>query len=180
MGKKNKTPADWNRLAACGERALAILDLDPNEAEADCIEQAISDLVDLLTGLECFMERFLMATGIDPEDYPNTETRLKVAKDRLAGNHPVDLPEVADNGASPILATLPSLAEQVGGNHYKDCKIQPLEYILANELTFPEGNVVKLVTRHRTKGGAQDLRKAIHYLEVLLDDTYGPSWREVD
>ena len=47
---------------------------------------------------------------------------------------------------------------QVGGTHYKECKIQPVEYIHANGLGFLEGNIVKYITRHRTKGeGALDI-----------------------
>ena len=47
-------------------------------------------------------------------------------------------------------------------------QIQPVEYITQNRLGFLEGTVVKYVSRHRAKGGAQDLRKAIHALELLL------------
>ena len=54
-----------------------------------------------------------------------------------------------------------SLEKQVGGNHYKDCAIQPIEYIEKNNLTFCEGNIVKYVTRHRTKGeGKKRYRKS--------------------
>jgi len=64
--------------------------------------------------------------------------------------------------------------KQVGGNHYKDCKIQPIEYIVGNDLTFCEGNAVKYITRHRRKGeGAKDIQKAIHYLEMILETEYG-------
>lgn len=62
---------------------------------------------------------------------------------------------------------------QIGGDHYKKMAIQPTEYIIANGLSFIEGNVVKYVTRHKTKGGEDDIRKAIHYLELLLKHTYG-------
>src|SRR5687767_10719834 len=48
---------------------------------------------------------------------------------------------------------------QIGGNHYKELKLQPTEYVLANGLGFIEGNVVKYVTRHASKGGADDIRK---------------------
>jgi Protein of unknwon function (DUF3310) len=65
------------------------------------------------------------------------------------------------------------LIRQVGGTHYKECVIQPVEYILANKLDFCAGNVVKLVTRHRKKGGRQDLEKAIHYLELMIKHEYG-------
>ena len=63
--------------------------------------------------------------------------------------------------------------KQVGGNHYKDCKIQPIEYIVGNDLTFCEGNAIKYITRHRRKGeGRRDIEKAIHYLEMILETEY--------
>lgn len=69
---------------------------------------------------------------------------------------------------------LPSAFDrQEGGSHYADFEIQPSEFILANGLGFVEGNVIKYVCRHRNKGGAQDLRKAIHYIEMLLETEYG-------
>ena len=62
--------------------------------------------------------------------------------------------------------------KQVSGNHYKDKGIQPIVYIHANNLGFCEGNVIKYVTRHKEKNGAADIRKAIHYLELLLELEY--------
>lgn len=62
---------------------------------------------------------------------------------------------------------------QVGGGHYKDLAIQPVEYNHANGLGYLEGNVIKYVTRHKAKNGAQDIRKAIHYLELILQLEYG-------
>ena len=58
---------------------------------------------------------------------------------------------------------------QVGGSHYKDMLIQPLEYIIANKLSFCEGNVVKYVSRWKNKNGIEDLRKARHYLDMLIE-----------
>lgn len=66
-----------------------------------------------------------------------------------------------------------ALEVQEGGNHYKDLKIQPVEYIQANDLDFFQGNVVKYVTRHKAKNGEQDIRKAIHYLNLILELQYG-------
>lgn len=66
-----------------------------------------------------------------------------------------------------------ALDVQVGGSHYKDCAIQPIEYIHANKLGFAEGNVVKYITRHRQKHGADDVRKVIHYCQLLLELEYG-------
>ena len=63
---------------------------------------------------------------------------------------------------------------QVGGDHYKKLKIQPVDYIYANELDFLEGNVVKYITRHRIKGeGARDIQKVIHYAQMILELRYG-------
>ena len=58
---------------------------------------------------------------------------------------------------------------QVGGSHYTDRKIQAIEYILTNNLDFCEGNVIKYLARWKNKGGVEDLRKAIHYIEMLID-----------
>jgi hypothetical protein len=58
---------------------------------------------------------------------------------------------------------------QISGGHYKDKPIQPWDYIAANGLGYFEGNVVKYVTRHRDKDGVEDLRKARHYLDKLIE-----------
>jgi hypothetical protein len=71
--------------------------------------------------------------------------------------------------------TTSALDKQESGNHYKDKGIQPIVYIHANNLGFCEGNVVKYVTRWRDKGGEADLRKAIHYLELLIELETGQS-----
>lgn len=61
---------------------------------------------------------------------------------------------------------------QVGGNHYKDCAIQPVDYILENGLGYLEGNVIKYVTRHDKKNGLQDLEKARHYIDLIIEKKY--------
>lgn len=61
------------------------------------------------------------------------------------------------------------LDRQPGGDHYKSRGAQPIEYILANELGFCEGNVIKYVTRYKDKNGLEDLEKAKHYIEFLID-----------
>jgi len=66
-----------------------------------------------------------------------------------------------------------ALDKQIGGDHYRDCKIQPVEYIYSNGLDFLEGNIVKYVTRHRTKGeGKKDIQKVIHYAQLILQLVY--------
>ena len=61
---------------------------------------------------------------------------------------------------------------QVGGGHYQKLAIQPSEYIHRNQLGWCEGNAVKYITRHRDKAGRQDIEKAIHYLQLLLEWEY--------
>lgn len=65
-----------------------------------------------------------------------------------------------------------ALGVQQGGTHYKDLKIQPIEYIHANSLGYIEGNIVKYITRHKSKNGAEDIKKIIHYCELLLELEY--------
>lgn len=59
---------------------------------------------------------------------------------------------------------------QVGGSHYKDMKIQPGEFIRANNIGWYEGNCIKYVCRWKQKGGTNDIKKAIHYLELILEE----------
>ncbi|MDE1906538.1 MAG: DUF3310 domain-containing protein [Rhodospirillales bacterium] len=66
-----------------------------------------------------------------------------------------------------------NLKVQVGGDHYKGMPIQPVEFIVANNLGFLEGNVIKYVCRYKAKGGMQDLEKARHYLDMLIDQSRG-------
>lgn len=68
--------------------------------------------------------------------------------------------------------------EQVGGSHYRDLEIQPSEYVHRNRLGWCEGNVIKYVSRHRAKHGREDLLKAKHYLELLLEWEYPQKEKE--
>lgn len=65
------------------------------------------------------------------------------------------------------------LETQVGGNHYKDLKIQPIEFIHANNIPFCEANAIKYLCRWRSKNGKQDLEKAKHYIDLLIKLEYG-------
>lgn len=66
-----------------------------------------------------------------------------------------------------------ALDKQEGGHHYKDMPIQPVEFIYANNIPFLEGNVIKYICRHANKNGAQDIKKVIHYCELILELRYG-------
>ena len=71
------------------------------------------------------------------------------------------IPESSNDKLNP-------LRTQVSGDHYRYHKIQPIEYIHANNIPFAEGNIIKYVTRWRDKGGIKDLEKARHYIELLI------------
>jgi len=60
---------------------------------------------------------------------------------------------------------------QEGGSHYKSMAIQPGEFIRKNGLGWYEGNAIKYICRYKQKGGIQDIKKAIHYLELILEET---------
>ena len=63
--------------------------------------------------------------------------------------------------------------KQIGGTHYKKMKIQPSKFVIENKLLFPEGNVIKYICRHQYKGGKQDLEKAMHFIEMIIERDYG-------
>jgi hypothetical protein len=65
-----------------------------------------------------------------------------------------------------------AFTKQVAGDHYKTLAIQPAEYNQKNHLGYCESCVVKYVTRHKAKGGREDIEKAIHFLELLLELEY--------
>lgn len=58
---------------------------------------------------------------------------------------------------------------QVGGSHYQ-LPIQPIDYIVKNGISYREGNAIKYITRHKDKNGAEDIKKAIHYLQMILEE----------
>ena len=62
--------------------------------------------------------------------------------------------------------------KQIGGSHYSKFKIQPSKFINDNKLLFAEGNAIKYICRHTYKGGKEDLKKAIHYIEMIIERDY--------
>ena len=67
----------------------------------------------------------------------------------------------------------PIIKHQVGGIHYSEMPIQPIQFITRNRIGFSEGNIIKYACRHRDKGGAEDIRKIIHYCQLILELEYG-------
>ena len=65
-----------------------------------------------------------------------------------------------------------ALEKQEGGSHYKVMQIQPIEFIAKNNIPFMEGNCIKYLCRHRSKNGKEDIKKVIHYCELMLEFYY--------
>lgn len=86
-------------------------------------------------------------------EYPNWEPR----------------PLPASDGCTTPVPQKGALDVQVGGGHYKDMAIQPVEYIHKNKIGFIEGAVIKYVSRWRSKNGIQDLEKARHFIDLLIE-----------
>jgi len=63
--------------------------------------------------------------------------------------------------------------KQIGGSHYKDMAMQPSEFINKNKLQFAEGNAIKYICRHAHKGEVEDLEKAKHYIDMIIERDYG-------
>ena len=62
--------------------------------------------------------------------------------------------------------------KQVGGKHYLKYKIQPSRFVVENKLLYPEGCVIKYILRHQDKGGKQDLLKAKHFIDMIIERDY--------
>lgn len=94
---------------------------------------------------------------------PQTRARLVSQAERDALKRKYDQPE---NG---IPMHVPTTGQQCGGTHYLEMPIQPWEVIDRNKMGFHEGNALKYLMRWRAKGGVEDLRKAIHYIEHQIE-----------
>ena len=64
--------------------------------------------------------------------------------------------------------------KQIGGKHYQNFSIQPSKFVIENKLLFPEGCAIKYICRHQNKGGKEDLLKAIHFIEMIIERDYPP------
>ena len=70
--------------------------------------------------------------------------------------------------------------KQIGGKHYIKYKIQPSQFVVENNLLYPEGCVIKYVVRHQDKGGKQDLEKAKHMIDMIIERDYGEEKEKIE
>ena len=61
------------------------------------------------------------------------------------------------------------MREQIGGTHYSNLAIEPIDFITANNLGFCEGNVIKYISHWKAKNGIEDLKKARWYIDFLIE-----------
>lgn len=76
--------------------------------------------------------------------------------------------DVPDGPDSPLAND-----KQVAGRHYRGQKVQTWDFVSQNEIPYLDGNAIKYIARHREKGGKEDLEKAIHYIEKMIEFYYG-------
>jgi len=101
------------------------------------------------------------------EDRNKTSKAKYVEKMR---RHKKCQPSLAPETATP-------LSSQIGGSHYKQFAIQPIEFIIRNNIPGAEALALRYICRHRLKNGREDLEKAIHILQILLEVEYdGKKW----
>lgn len=135
----------------------------------------LPDFTHMYAGVECSREEFdkLDARFKDkPVTKAGIESIIKVMRG-TKGSPEILEPAVANSVEETIAQR--ALDNQEGGSHYKDMAIQPVEYITANAIPYMEGNVIKYVSRHMNKNGAQDIKKAIHFLNLILELRYPES-----
>jgi hypothetical protein len=101
------------------------------------------------------------------------EERDAVIRKSFYGEQILNSPSLKAGVYAQMDARDNALKKQIGGSHYADMAIQPVKFITANDIGFLEGNIIKYVCRHHAKNGAQDIKKAIHYCELLLQTKYG-------
>ena len=65
-----------------------------------------------------------------------------------------------------------SYDKQIGGKHYKKYVRQPSKFVIENKLLYPEGCAIKYIIRHQDKNGKEDLLKAIHFIEMIIERDY--------
>lgn len=110
-----------------------------------------------------------MCLNDGPDDHQLTKQERHDIDVHLNEEHKQLFTPVDEEPRTPSSA----LDVQVGGDHYKKWKIQPIEFAHANNMPFLDANAFKYICRHADKNGVQDLRKAKHYLELIAEMVYG-------
>lgn len=164
-------PVEGRRLAPCGAGKVSVHGLPYAQAMnqgADIPPRAAATMT--LGDPQAALDQFMSAVALEGAKLsqpimqgvvPPYQSEAAGWKHTSAAGHTLEI----RSGTAPATP----LATQVGGAHYKDMKVQPVEYIHANGIGYFEGNVIKYVSRWREKGGTADLEKAKHYIDLLIE-----------
>ena len=150
--------------------AFGILDELKKQTQAEWENQLIDDFDDYDTVPRDYRNRICIDDAA-PADWDS------LADKRLRGrgvdtSQDRSLKEMVENAEDLGLyddPPKPPLSQQIGGEHYRQGDVQPIEYIHANDMDFFSGNVVKYITRWKYKNGLEDLKKARHYIDMLIE-----------
>lgn len=142
------------------QKIKAMIELNKTNAQ-------IMDAVPTATLQQIYNHRYLTKKNMERANKMKEAYRKKHPKIAEAWKELGATPE--DNEAIQTILDKPANEVQVGGTHYKDWDIQPWDAIHEWGLGFFSGNVVKYVARHREKNGVEDLKKARHYLDKLIE-----------
>lgn len=105
----------------------------------------------------------------DDFDAMSEKHRSPSCKCHAVGEMPAVEPLTECELKSPVAAS----QQQIGGNHYTKLAIQPMHYSLANKLNAAQHTIIKYVTRYPDKGGIEDLLKARHTIDLLIEHLKG-------
>lgn len=149
------TPAEWDQASKetlPWTTSIGVRDEPDNFVMSEALLNVVSEMLTTnanMCGTGVISIGDGLATNVPGEDEPDG----------------FDIPDLNLQAANP-------LDTQIGGDHYRHMEIQPIEFITSNKLGWCEGHVVKYVSRHASKGGKQDLEKAKHYIDMLIEEVY--------
>lgn len=119
-------------------------------------------------------ELYPQTTVLPPKPIPADHELARMAKAFVTNTpRPGETPEQIAARSAPRETPRGALATQVGGSHYTKQPIQPFEYSMRNGLDPMQHTIIKYVTRFRDKGGREDLEKARHTIDLLIENDYG-------
>lgn len=149
-------PADLPDLAAPPAEFAASI---PGVFDSDAFDgSAVSNALDRL----CETAKVLDAAGIPAGSVPPHSPRRGMSE-------PGPMRKLVEDAMGYIDPSKSALDVQIGGGHYKQFAIQPVEFIHKNGIPFIEGNCIKYLARWRDKGGIEDLKKVKHYIDLLIE-----------
>jgi len=156
------------------EHDVLVAKLTDNSTDPAAIKKAV-DMIIYVVRQGNFAGRLDASSGKTVKRYYSDHDYLKhkaplnkIDENKMHSDEKQNQAKIIDTAAAAETAKS-ALDVQEGGDHYKNMAIQPVQYIMANNIGFAEGNVIKYVSRWKNKNGVQDLKKARHFLDILIE-----------